>query len=139
MAYLFLGIYYNVSIWYKLADKTLYGALIATIGAAVTLIFSLLLLPVYGVDASAWTALLCYVTMVVLAWWLGRKYYPIHYPMRRIALHLAVITFFLLLGSTVNYYFDNSLWRGMLVLSGYMALLIFIERTALKRILKGKL
>lgn len=139
MAYLFLGIYYNVSIWYKLADKTIYGAVIASVGAGVTLIFSLLLLPVYGVDASAWTALLCYVSMVLLAWWLGRKYYPIHYPLRRISLHLLMITFFLLLGSTVNYYYDNSLWRGVIVLFSYMALLILVEKRALKRIVIGKI
>jgi len=80
MAYLFLGIYYNVSIWYKLSDKTIYGALIASIGAIVTIVLSIILLPRIGVVASAYAALICYVLMVVLAYLFGQKIYAIDYP-----------------------------------------------------------
>lgn len=138
MAYLFLGIYYNVSIWYKLADKTLYGAAIATVGALVTLIGSLLLLPVYGVNASAWIAFLCYFTMVILAWRLGQKHYPIHYPLSRILVHLAAIIIFLAIGSFINDQYNNSLWRGCLVIITYVCFIVFFEKKALKRIIRAR-
>ncbi len=97
MAYVFLGLYYNVSIWYKLSDKTIYGALIAVIGATMTLTGSVLFLPKYGVIASAWTALACYSSMVLLAYVLGRKYYPIQYPAKKITFYLCLIPLFMAL------------------------------------------
>lgn len=98
MAYLFLGIYYNVSVWYKLSDKTGYGAVIAAIGAIITLVGSFILLPVIGVDASAWVALACYVSMVVLAYVLGQKYYPIDYPIGAMLRQIGLIVGLLVAG-----------------------------------------
>ena len=98
MAYLFLGIYYNVSIWYKLSDKTQYGAIIASIGAVITLVGSYTLLPLIGVDASAWMALLCYVSMVVLAYLLGKKHYPINYPLIPMLRQISLIVGILITG-----------------------------------------
>lgn len=135
MAYLFLGIYYNVSIWYKLADKTGYGALIATFGALITLIGNFILLPLYGVDASAWIALLCYVFMVWTAWILGRKYYPIKYPLGQISTHLGLIVFFLVIGSISNELYSNSLWRGIIILLVYLGIIAGIERDKLRAII----
>lgn len=83
-AYIFLGLYYNVSIWYKLKDKTYIGALISFLGAFITIVVSLLLLPVIGEIASAWAALGCYVSMVVVGYFVGQKYYPVEYPVSRI-------------------------------------------------------
>ena len=135
MAYLFLGIYYNVSIWYKLADKTGYGALIATFGALITLIGNFILLPLYGVDASAWIALLCYVFMVWTAWILGRKYYPIEYPLGQISTHLGLIVVFLVIGSISNELYSNSLWRGIIILLVYLGIIAGIERDKLRAII----
>jgi len=81
IAYLLLGIYYNVSIWYKLSDKTHYGAIIASIGAIITISMSIILLPRVGVIASAYAALACYLVMVLLAYLLGQKVYAIDYPL----------------------------------------------------------
>ncbi|MEL6122524.1 MAG: polysaccharide biosynthesis protein [Bacteroidota bacterium] len=91
MAYLFLGLYYNVSIWYKLSDQTMWGAIIALIGASITVFGSIALLPRMGVVASAWIALMCYVMMVILAMAIGRKYYPINYPLFRMLRQLGFI------------------------------------------------
>lgn len=95
MAYLFLGLYYNVSIWYKLADKTYIGALISLGGAIVTLVISIILLPHMGKIASAWAALACYSFMCTLAWWTGKKYYPIHYPIAKIGKYILLTTLIL--------------------------------------------
>ncbi len=90
-AYLLLGLYYNVSIWYKLADKTVYGALISIVGAVITLVLSYIFLPMLGFIASAWAALACYGSMVFLAYITGRKFYPIPYPIKKILFYIALI------------------------------------------------
>lgn len=83
-AYLFLGLYYNVSIWYKLVDKTLVGAFISVVGALITLVISVIYLPQIGYVASAWASLICYAFMVVAGYLTGRHYYPIEYPLKKI-------------------------------------------------------
>lgn len=87
MAYVLLGIYYNISIWYKLADKTIYGAMISVIGAIVTLAVSITLLPKIGTVASAYAAFACYMTMNIIGYFLGQKHYPIDYPIRKIVFY----------------------------------------------------
>ncbi len=87
-AYIFLGLYYNVSIWYKLKDKTYIGALISFMGAFITIFISLLLLPTIGTVASAWAALACYISMVVVGYFVGQRYYPVNYPVKRIMLYI---------------------------------------------------
>ena len=87
-AYVFLGLYYNVSIWYKLKDKTYIGALISFMGAFITILISLLLLPKIGTIASAWAALACYVSMVIVGYFIGQKYYPVHYPVKKILFYI---------------------------------------------------
>ena len=83
-AFLMLGIYYNVSIWYKLADKNIYGGLISVIGVIITLSISIILLPQIGIVASAWSTLACYSSMVLLALYFGKKHYPIAYNIPKI-------------------------------------------------------
>ncbi len=87
-AYIFLGLYYNVSIWYKLKDKTHIGAVISFMGMFITLVVSIGLLPVIGYIASAWAALGCYVAMVVVGYFVGQKYYPIVYPVKTILTYI---------------------------------------------------
>lgn len=79
MANLFLGIYFNLTIWFKLTDRTIYGTYISIGGAVVTIVFNFLLIPIAGFSGSAATTLLCYVTMAIACYFLGQKYYPIPY------------------------------------------------------------
>lgn len=85
LSYLLLGIYYNVSAWYKLADKTLMGAWIAVTGSLITIAGNIVLIPLIGVAGSAWAALACYLFMTVAAIWQGRVHYPIPYPVVRMS------------------------------------------------------
>jgi O-antigen/teichoic acid export membrane protein len=96
MSYLVLGIYYNLSIWYKLEDKTAMGAVIAIIGAAVTIVLNIILIPIWGYYACASTKLLCYIVMVVLSYIFAQKYYPVNYPLKSISFYfiLTMIIFF---------------------------------------------
>ncbi|MCF8335210.1 MAG: oligosaccharide flippase family protein [Bacteroidales bacterium] len=90
LANLFLGINYNLSIWYKLSNVTKYGAIIALIGAAITLAMNITLLPVYGYDAAAWATLVCYSTMMIISFLLGRKHYFIPYALGTIFFYFGI-------------------------------------------------
>ncbi|TPE43835.1 lipopolysaccharide biosynthesis protein [Pontibacter mangrovi] len=84
LANLFLGVYYNLSVWFKLTDKTQYGTYISFGGAAVTLLFNLLLIPVIGYMGSAIATLICYFSMALVSYLLGNRHYPIPYPTKSI-------------------------------------------------------
>lgn len=79
IANLFLGLYYNVSIWYKLTDQTMLGGWIAVGGASITIALNVWWIPIMGYMGSAWATLICYASMTAACWWWGRKYYPVHY------------------------------------------------------------
>lgn len=84
LANLLLGIYINLSIWYKLTDRTGLGAWVAISGALITSVALVLLVPKYSYAGAAWAHLLCYSFMVTVSWALGRRYYPVPYNLKRI-------------------------------------------------------
>jgi len=88
MAYLLLGIFINQSIWYKVDDKTIYGAWITILGAVVTIAVNLLFVPTYGYIAAAWAHVACYLSMVIVSYAIGQKYYPIKYETGKILLYI---------------------------------------------------
>jgi O-antigen/teichoic acid export membrane protein len=83
LAYLFLGIYYNMSVWFKLTDKTYWGTIITVVGAGVTIAGNFILIPIIGFMGSALAALLCYSLMTVLCYAVGQRNYPIPYWITR--------------------------------------------------------
>ena len=95
-ANLFLGIYYNLSVWYKLSEKTKYGAYLSIFGAVITLSLNFILIPTIGFVGSAWATLACYFSMTVASYFIGKKHYNIPYPLKRIFcyLGLALIMYF---------------------------------------------
>lgn len=90
LAYIFLGIYYNVSMWYKLSGKTRYAIVITLLSLPFTLCINLFFLPRLGYAAAAWGHLVSYGVMLLSCIWLGRKHYPIPYRWGKIGLYLAV-------------------------------------------------
>ena len=82
MANLCLGVFYNLSIWYKLTGKTKWGAWLAIFGAVITLIFNFALIPTMGYMGAAWTTLLCYAAMMILSYVVGQKIYPVPYNLK---------------------------------------------------------
>jgi O-antigen/teichoic acid export membrane protein len=79
-----LGVVYNLSIWYKLSDKTKYGAKLAFVGAIITLTINLAFIPTYGFIASAWATLACYSVMMITSYFLGQKHFPVPYNLKKI-------------------------------------------------------
>ncbi len=82
LANLFLGVYFNLSIWYKLTGQTRFGAYITIVGAAITLIINFVFIPKYSYTASAWATFFSYGIMMVLSYFIGKKYYPVKYNVK---------------------------------------------------------
>ncbi|HEY4787393.1 MAG TPA: polysaccharide biosynthesis C-terminal domain-containing protein [Bacteroidales bacterium] len=83
-----LGVYFNLSFWYKLNGKTYFGILITAFGALLTILINIFFIPQYGYVASAWARLICYVTIVLISYFLGQHYYPIKYPIANMMKYL---------------------------------------------------
>lgn len=90
MANLFFGIYFALSLWYKIKDMTRYGAYIALIGAVITLVINFLLIPVMGYMGSAIAVFVCYFVMMVISYYWGRKFYPVPYNLKRIGAYFGI-------------------------------------------------
>lgn len=88
MANIFLGIFYNLSVWYKLNGMTRFGALIAGVGALITIGLNLWWIPIFGYVGSAWATLICYFSMAVISFLVGRKYYKVPYQLKKVLLYL---------------------------------------------------
>jgi O-antigen/teichoic acid export membrane protein len=84
LANLCLGIYINLSIWYKLTDRTLLGAFVSLAGAALTIALNIWWIPLLGYVGSAWATLACYSSMAIVSYLLGQKYYPVDYDVKRL-------------------------------------------------------
>jgi O-antigen/teichoic acid export membrane protein len=90
LANLFLGIYVNLSIWYKLTDRTLMGAFVSLSGAVLTIVLNIWWIPLLGYVGSAWATLACYASMAIVSYLLGRHYYPVAYDVKRIMGYIAL-------------------------------------------------
>jgi O-antigen/teichoic acid export membrane protein len=90
LANLFLGIYVNLSIWYKLTDRTMLGAMVSLFGALLTIALNIIWIPHYGYVGSSCATLLCYASMAALSYLLGRKYYPVDYDVVRVLTYIGL-------------------------------------------------
>lgn len=88
IAYVCFGAVFNLSFWYKLNDKTVYGMLIAIVGAAVTIVMNFMLVPKIGFYGSAWATLGAYVAMLIMSYYLGNKKYPVNYNLKEIGFYV---------------------------------------------------
>jgi O-antigen/teichoic acid export membrane protein len=136
MANVFLGIYYNQSIWYKLANKTKFGAYIAIGGAFITLSLNFALIPYYGYVGSAWATLIVYFLMMVASHILGQKYYPIKYNLRKVVTFLILAVSLFFIDKVVQ--IENSILRYGLktfLVFIFIGIVVFIENpiSGLKR------
>ncbi|WP_298542533.1 polysaccharide biosynthesis C-terminal domain-containing protein [uncultured Aquimarina sp.] len=128
-----LGIYHNLSVWYKVTDRTKFGAYISLIGGIITLLFNFLLIPEYTYVGSAIATLAAYGSMMILSWYLGRKYYPIPYDLKKIGMYLALSIGF----SIISFYiFDSNYMISIPLLLVFLVILYASEKKELKQLLK---
>lgn len=102
MGGLFLGIYYNLSVWYKLTDRTHYGAIVSVTGAVLTIGLNWFLIPIWGYEGSALATVLTYLGMVLLSYSWGRRFYPVPYPIGRAVFYLGFTCLVLFLYQAID-------------------------------------
>ncbi|GAA4382500.1 lipopolysaccharide biosynthesis protein [Hymenobacter koreensis] len=127
LANLFLGVYYNVSVWFKLTDRTYFGTYLSVAGTVLTVTLNFLLIPVLGYVGSSLATLACYFTMAAACYWLGNKYMPVPYPMARLMLWLGAGVL-LIAGFG---FVPAGMWRyvlGMALTLAYAGAVLLIER-----------
>jgi O-antigen/teichoic acid export membrane protein len=122
LANLFLGVFYNLSVWYKLNNLTLYGALIAVAGACITIILNVALIPKIGYVGSAWGHFFCYFSMMIISFFWGRKVYPVNYDIKKILLYSTLA--FALFGLSKILYIEKETIR--LVINTFYLLVFFV-------------
>ncbi|WP_158975086.1 lipopolysaccharide biosynthesis protein [Cellulophaga sp. L1A9] len=135
LASFFLGIYHNLSVWYKVTDKTRYGAFISVIGAIITLAINFIAIPFWGYMASAIATVMAYGTMMVLSYWIGKKHYPIPYNMRKIGFYLGLS---ILLSIISFYIFDRNLVIGIILFIIFLGLVYKLENEKIRQIISNK-
>ena len=129
LGYLFLGVYYNISVWFKLTDKTFYGTVITVGGVIITIAANYLLIPLAGYLGSSWATFLCYFSMTVACYLLGQKYYPIPYNVGK-SMVLIAITFAIVYA--VNLVSIDDQWLATtfhaVVIVAYVLVIYLLER-----------
>lgn len=134
IAAVFLGIYLNMSVWYKLSDKTIFGAYLSVLGAAVTIAVNFYFIPSYGYWASTWGTFLSYFSMMTASYFLGQYFYPVPYHMKKITAYLSLSILF----SVLSYYvLDGNLIIGNLLLLVFLGIVVYLEKDTLKRLRKN--
>jgi O-antigen/teichoic acid export membrane protein len=137
MANLFFGIYFTLSLWYKITDKTRYGAYIAIAGAVITVVLNVLLIPSMGYMGSAISAFIGFFIMMLISYYFGQKYYPVPYPVKRILTYflIAAILYFISLYTSLFTpflkYFSSSV-----LLFIFFASVFILEKNELKGLFK---
>lgn len=134
----FLGIYLNQSIWYKLSNQTKFGAYISLVGAALTILINWLFIPEFGFRASAWATMIVYAVQMVLSYFLGQKYYPIKYNRRKFAMYVGgSIVLFLIASALMP---DSIAWLSFVIGNAFVLLFIrlvfFVEGISPASLLK---
>lgn len=134
LGYVCLGIYMNLSIWYRLSDQTRFGLYISVIGALITIVLNIILIPKFSYMGSAWVSMLAYATMMVISYLLGQKHYPIPYNLKKILVYLILSTIIVF---TSFFLFNRNIYIGNAMLIAFIAGIAYFEKDDLRKILKG--
>ncbi len=132
--YVLLGIYMNLSVWYKLTDQTRYGLYISVIGAIITVVLNIILIPRYSYVGAALCTTFTYICMVLLSYFWGQKNYPIPYAVNKICLYLlSAIVLSAIIQGPLN---SNFWWSNMLLLV-FITVVAYAERSTIEPLLKS--
>lgn len=110
-AEILMGVYFNLSFWYKLIDRTIWGAWFSGIGCVVLIAVNVIFVPQYGYMACAWAGFAGYGTAMILSYFVGQKYYPINYPLKSIGVYVAITLLFFVVMHLAEVYVPNMALR----------------------------
>ena len=122
-----MGVYFNLSFWYKLIDKTIWGAYFSGIGCFVLILINIIFVPQYGYMACAWAGLIGYATAMTLSYFVGQKKYPINYPLKSIGIYVLIAVFFFIAITYSNEYLPKiyALAVNTLIIFAFIAHIIY--------------
>ena len=132
LANLMLGIYHNLSVWYKLTDKTKYGMYISVSGAIITVVLNLIFIPLYGYMASAWATLFVYSSMTLASYLLGKKHYPVPYQFNKVFIYLGILVVFSYISFSL---FQENYYISTLLLITFTGIIYTLEKETIRNIL----
>jgi Membrane protein involved in the export of O-antigen and teichoic acid len=124
-SFIFQGVFFNLSLWYKLTDKTMYGAYFSVLGTIIIVALNFILVPRFSYMGCAWAAFVCYFVMMIISYYYGQKYMPIKYDLKTIGLYTAVTVIL----CVVSMYIDTphrmvNIGLKTILMIGYLTLLI---------------
>jgi O-antigen/teichoic acid export membrane protein len=131
LANMFLGIYYSLSIWYKLSNKTLAGAWITLAGAIITLLINYFGIPVFSYMACAWATFACYGSMMVISYIWGQKEYPIPYAWKKLVAYIVISLLLYGFHNLLIYFIPSTLFyyfTATVILGAFVLFILKIER-----------
>jgi len=142
MASIFLGIYYNLSVWYKLTNRNMTGAYITIAGAVITIVLNILWIPKFKYTGAAWATFTCYAFMMIISYVLGQKHYKIPYPKKKLIAYLVIVTLMYILHEAIarnmshsSSYYKIIYYGTSFLFFGLFTLLIMkVERKELQRL-----
>ena len=122
-----MGVYFNLSFWYKLIDKTIWGAYFSGIGCSVLILINVIFVPQYGYMACAWAGVIGYATAMTLSYFVGQKKYPINYPLKSIGIYVLIAVFFFIAITYSNQYLPKiyALAVNTLIIFAFVAHIIY--------------
>ena len=122
-----MGVYFNLSFWYKLIDKTIWGAYFSGIGCFVLILINIIFVPQYGYMACAWAGLIGYATAMTLSYFVGQKKYPINYPLKSIGIYVLIAVFFFIAITYSNQHLPKiyALTVNTLIIFAFVAHIIY--------------
>jgi len=137
LANMFLGIYYNLSIWYKLTHKTISGAYITVIGAVITIVINLVFIPFFSYMACAWATFFCYGSMMVISFIWGQKAYRIPYAWKKLCAYIVIVVLLFFIHQAVTHFWTNkflNLGMATFLLFCYLWFIMNVEKKEFRKL-----
>lgn len=137
LANMFLGIYYNLSVWYKLGNKTIAGAWITLAGVSITIVINFIFIPAHSYMACAWATFFCYGSMMVISFIWGQKEYRIPYAWKKLLAYIAIVVLLFFIHKGIGYLWSNTIFSLVTasVLTGcYLWFIGLIEKKELPQL-----
>lgn len=137
LANMFLGIYYNLSVWYKVTNNTKSGAWITISGAIITITINFIFIPKYSYVASAWATFFCYASMMVICYIWGQKVYPVPYAWKKLVAYIVIAVLFFFIHKWLTHVWSNNTFNfviATLILFSYILFIINVEKSEFKKL-----
>ena len=132
--YVCLGIYMNLSVWYRLSDQTRFGLYISLVGAVFTIIMNIILIPKFSYMGSAWVSMCAYFIIMVISYLLGQKHYPIPYKIKAMTAYILISLFLVYLSFWI---FNRNIYIGNAILVIFLLGMFYFEKDNVKKLLKA--